>query len=151
MAWDEWEKIKADVTDRQSATMQLNHVPVESGVSAGTVSGGLRSSKKAWLTAGEGVGSLRKGLGAALTDLEDGQAGLGAVTGCLSAAAQKDVYDSWKKYAEDVSERCGSLQRLLGQAGSDQLKTDEAVKEEIDGLARKYADTDAADGRSKGR
>jgi hypothetical protein len=46
------------------------------------VTSGLKSSKKAWTTAGEGVGSLRKTIGVGLTKLEDGQAGLGTTTGC---------------------------------------------------------------------
>lgn len=151
MAWDEWEEIKADVANRHSTDMQLNQFPPEPGPSASAVTGGLRSSKKAWLTAGEGVGSLRKGINTALIGLEDGQTGLGAETGCLSAAAQRDVYASWKRYIEDVSKRCGSLQGILGQVGHDQLKTDEAVKNEIDLFQRQYADTDATGGQAKGR
>ncbi|MFJ2110482.1 hypothetical protein ACIOEX_00875 [Streptomyces sp. NPDC087850] len=151
MAWDEWEQIKVDVTDRQPVAMRLNQVPVEPGPGPSAVTGGLKSSKKAWATAGEGVGSLRQSIGTALTKLEDGQAGLGATTDCLSAAAQKDVYESWKKYAQGVSERCGSLQRILEQVGRDQLTTDEAVKGEMDKLNLKYADTDAVGGQAKGR
>ncbi|MFE9630561.1 hypothetical protein [Streptomyces sp. NPDC006463] len=151
MAWDEWEKIKADVTDQQSVAMRLNHVPVEPSSGPSAVTGGLKSSQKAWSTAGQGVGSLRQSIGTALTKLEDGQAGLGATTGCLSAAAQKEVYDSWKKYAESVSERCGSLQSVLEQVGRDVLTTDEAVNAEMHKLNVKYADTDAVGGQAKGR
>jgi uncharacterized protein YukE len=151
MAWDEWEQIKAEMTDRQPVAMRINHVPVEPDTGPSAVTGGLKSSKKAWATAGEGVGSLRQSIGTALTKLEDGQAGLGATTGCLSAAAQKDVYDSWKKYAESVSERCGSLQRILEQVGRDLLSTDQAVEGEMQKLNLKYADTDAVGGQAKGR
>lgn len=97
------------------------------------------------------MGSLRQSIGTGLTKLENGQAGLGATTGCLSAAAQKDVYDSWKKYAESVSERCGSLQSILEQVGRDLLTSDEAVKGEMGKLNLKYADTDAIGGQAKGR
>lgn len=151
MAWDEWEQIKADVSDRQPVAMRLNQVPVEPGTGPSAVTGGLASSKKAWTTAGEGVGSLRRSVGTALTTLEGGQAGLGAITGCLTAAAQKDVYDSWKKYAESVRERCGSLQKILDQVGHDLLRTDSAVKGEMDKLKLTYADTDAVGGRAKDR
>lgn len=151
MAWDEWEEIKAQAAGRQSAAMQLNHVPVEPDSGPSAVTGGLKSSQKAWNTAGEGVGSLRGTIGTALTKLTDGQAGIGATTGCLTAAAQKDVYDSWKKYAENVSKRCGSLQGILQQVGRDVLTTDDAVKGEMDRLSREYADTDAVGGQSKGR
>ncbi|MCX2184019.1 hypothetical protein KV205_26310 [Streptomyces sp. SKN60] len=151
MAWDEWEQIKAGAAGQQPAAMQLNHVPVEPDAGPSQVTGGLKSSQKAWNTAGEGVGSLRGTIGTALTKLEDGQAGLGATTGCLTAAAQKDVYDSWKKYAESVSKRCGSLQGILQQVGRDVLTTDDAVKDEMDRLNKQYADTDAVGGQSKGR
>ncbi|MFE3739337.1 hypothetical protein [Streptomyces sp. NPDC059134] len=151
MAWDEWEQAKAEVAGRQDIAMRLNQVPADPGPSASAVTGGLKSSKKAWVTAGEGVGSLRKSVTTALTELEDGQAGLGTAAGCLSAAAQKEVYDSWKTYTKSVFERCGSLQSLLERVGNDQLKTDEAVKGEIDQLKKKYADTDALGGQSKGR
>ncbi|MCX4503474.1 hypothetical protein [Streptomyces anulatus] len=151
MAWDEWEQIKVDVADQKSTAMQINHLPVEPGPSASAVTGGLKTNQKAWLTAGEGIGSLRKGAGTALTKLEDGQTGLGSETGCLSAAAQREVYASWKRYVENVSKRCGSLQGILGQVGHDQLKTDEAVKAEMKMLRLRYADTDATGGQAKGR
>ncbi|WCD86202.1 hypothetical protein KPP03845_102544 [Streptomyces xanthophaeus] len=150
MAWDEWEQIKAGATDRQPV-MRLNQVPAEAGAGPSAVTGGLKSSKKAWATAGDGVGSLRQSVGSALAKLEGGQAGLGATAGCLSAAAQKDVYDSWKKYAEGVSERCGSLQGILHQVGRDVLTTDEAVNAEMHKLNAKYADTDAVGGQAQGR
>ncbi|MFI9629110.1 hypothetical protein [Streptomyces sp. NPDC052042] len=151
MAWDEWEQIKADVTGRQSVAMRLNQAPAGPGPSAEAATDTLKSSRKAWVTAGEGVGSLRGGISTALTQLENGQAGLGAVTGCLGAAAQKDVYNSWKKYVRSVGERCGSLQELLERAGKDQSTTDEAVKDELDRLKLKYADTDPVGGQDQGR
>ncbi|MFF5976068.1 hypothetical protein ACFY7C_31615 [Streptomyces sp. NPDC012769] len=152
MAWDEWDQIKAEMAGGgQPTAMRLNQVPVEPGSGPSAVTGGLKSSQKAWNTAGEGVGSLRQGIGTGLTKLEAGQAGLGATTGCLTAAAQKDVYDSWKKYAESVSKRCGSLQGILQQVGRDVLTTDDAVKGEMDRLSREYADTDAVGGQTKGR
>ncbi|MEK8144920.1 hypothetical protein NKH18_35470 [Streptomyces sp. M10(2022)] len=61
------------------------------------------------------------------------------------------MYDSWKKYAESVSKRCGSLQGILQQVGRDLLTTDDAVKAEMDKLKLKYADTDAVGGQAKGR
>ncbi|MET9961448.1 hypothetical protein ABZ128_20735 [Streptomyces sp. NPDC006326] len=135
----------------QSVAMRLNHVPVEPSAGPSAVTGGLKSSQKAWNTAGQGVGSLRQTIGTALTKLEDGQTGIGDTTGCLSAAAQKEVYDSWKKYAESVSERCGSLQGILEKVGRDVLTTDEAVNAEMNKLNAKYADTDAVGGQAKGR
>ncbi|MDX3533328.1 hypothetical protein PV721_02870 [Streptomyces sp. MB09-01] len=152
MAWDEWEQIKAGAGDGQHVAMRLNQVPADPGTGApSAVTGGLQSSKKAWTAAGEGVGSLRQTMGTALTKLEDGQTGIGSTAGCLTAAAQKDVYDSWKKYAESVSERCGALQGILNQVGRDLLTTDEGVQAEMNRLNATYADTDAVGGQTKGR
>ncbi|HBF85842.1 MAG TPA: hypothetical protein DD420_39760 [Streptomyces sp.] len=151
MTWDEWQQIKASVAERHSTEMQLNELPPDAGTSGSAVTGGVKSSKKAWLTAGEGVGSLRTTLGTALRQLEEGQAGLGTPKGCLGADAQREVYGSWKRYLGNVSKRCGSLQSILEQVGHDQLKTDEAVKAEIDVLQVQFTDTDAVGGRAKGR
>ncbi|MFD4831817.1 hypothetical protein ACFWPV_18480 [Streptomyces uncialis] len=152
MAWDEWDRIKAGVAERQSTGTQLNGVPVEPGEAPSAVTGGLKSSKKAWIAAGDGVGSLRTSVSTAVGKLEDGQSGLGAADGCLTAAAQKDVHASWKKYAEAVGERCASLQKIMEQVGHDQLTTDQGVKSEVDALKRAHADTEAVGGDpAKGR
>ncbi|QDY78734.1 hypothetical protein [Streptomyces qinzhouensis] len=143
MAWDEWEQIKADVAERNTPAMQLNGLPPdETGPSVSTVTKGLKSSRQAWLAAGEGVGSLRKGVTTALGKLENGQSGLGETSGCLSAAAQKELYASWQKYADEVSRRCGSLQGILEKVGRDLLLSDEAVRAEVDKVRAEFADRD---------
>ncbi|MFE0422367.1 hypothetical protein [Streptomyces sp. NPDC058953] len=143
MAWDEWEQIKAEVAERNAPGMQLNGLPPDdSGPTSSMITGGLKSSQQAWLAAGEGVGSLRKGVTTALGKLEDGQSGLGATEGCLTAAAQKEIHTSWKRYAEEVSRRCGSLQGILEKVGKDLLLTDEAVKSEVDKVRAEFADRD---------
>jgi hypothetical protein len=142
MAWDEWERIKAGVAERQPTGTQLNQVPVEPGPAGSAVTGGLMSSRRAWLAAGDGVGSLRRSVSTALGRLENGQSGLGESAGCLSAAAQAELYVSWKKYAEDVSGRCGSLRAIMERVGHEQLLTDEAVKAEIRRVKAAYADLD---------
>ncbi|MFF3674005.1 hypothetical protein ACFYYS_08440 [Streptomyces sp. NPDC002120] len=123
MAWDAWEQIKAGAGEGHVG-MTLNHVPSDPGTGGpSAVTGGLQSSKKAWTTAAEGVGSLRSTIGTALTKLENGQTGIGSTAGCLSAAAQKDVYDSWKKYAESVSERCGAPRESWTPTGTCRART----------------------------
>lgn len=156
MAWEEWEQLKAETAGRNSEQMQLNQLPAppggsgsDSGGSGG--SGGLRSDKAAWTKAGQGVGSLRENITTALVKLEDGQTGLGMDSGCLTAAAQRDVYDSWKRYVKDVSGRCGALAGVLEKTGNDQLKTDQAIQAEIDKLKSGYEDTPAVGGQSEGR
>ncbi|MFJ8546962.1 hypothetical protein ACIRFH_34315 [Streptomyces sp. NPDC093586] len=147
MAWDEWERLKAEAAERGGTRMQLNQLPADQGGSTGD----LVSDKAAWNKAGTDIGSLREDIGKATAKLKDGQTGLGSDTGCLTAAAQKDVYSSWETYVEKVSGRCGKLSGLLAKAGSDQLKTDQAVEAEIAKLVVAYTDTPAVGGQDKGR
>ncbi|MFF1650029.1 hypothetical protein [Streptomyces sp. NPDC058240] len=151
MAWDEWEQLKTDAAARGSAQMQLNQYPADQGggPAAGSASGDLKSDKKAWVKAGEGVKGLMDGIGKALTKLSEGQAGLGDTSGCQSAAAQKDLYGSWRKYVGDVSSRCDGLGGLLEGAGHDLSKSDQTVREELDKLQLKYEDTEAVGGQTK--
>ncbi|MFJ7331097.1 hypothetical protein ACIQVN_33270 [Streptomyces cyaneofuscatus] len=149
MAWDEWDQLKADAAANGSAQMQLNQAPPAGGTQAGAASGDLRSDKKAWVKAGEGVAGLRTGVGKALANLADGQAGLGDTSGSRSAAAQKELYDSWKKYVSDVSGRCGALGGLMQKAGHDLAKSDEEVKEDLEKLKVAYKDTEAVGGQAK--
>ncbi|MEU3783659.1 hypothetical protein [Streptomyces sp900129855] len=143
MAWDEWEQLKSAAAEQHAAQMQLNHVPLDPGGGTGT----LVSNKPAWSKAGQDVGSLREDISKALGKLTDGQKGLGEDAGCLTAAAQKDVHDSWETYVKNVSGRCGKLSALLEKAGNDQLKTDEAIEVEIGNLKVEYADTPAVGGK----
>ncbi|MFJ5047771.1 hypothetical protein [Streptomyces sp. NPDC088719] len=89
MAWDEWEQIKADVAVNGSAQMQLNQAPAEGGPTGGSTSGDLKSNRKTWVKAGEGVTGLKEGVGKALAKLADGQTGLGDSTGSQSAATAR--------------------------------------------------------------
>ncbi|GGR66596.1 hypothetical protein GCM10010252_00270 [Streptomyces aureoverticillatus] len=147
MAWEEWERLKTEAAAQHSEQTQLNQVPTGPGDS----SGDLVSDKAAWSKGGHDVGSLREGIGKALGKLAEGQSGLGADTGCRTAAAQKEVHDSWERYVKKVSRRCGKLADLLEKAGNDQLKTDEAIMAEIGNLKVAYGDTPAIGGQGKGR
>ncbi|MFJ4706441.1 hypothetical protein ACIP6I_16545 [Streptomyces anulatus] len=149
MAWDEWEQIKSDVAVNGSAHMQLNQARAEGGFTGGATSGDLKSNRKTWVKAGEGVTGLKDGVGKALAKLSDGQTGLGDTTGSQSAAAQKELYASWKKYVSDVSGRCEALGGLLRAAGHDLSKSDEEAKTELEKLKVKYEDTEAVGGQAK--
>lgn len=151
MAWDEWEQIKADVAANGPASMQLNQASSEGGTSGGEASADLKSDKKAWVKAGEGVTGLKGGIGKALTKLGDGQTGLGDTAGCRSAAAQKEIYASWKKYIGDVSSRCDALGGLLERSGHDLSKPDQAVMAELNRLKAQYQDTEAMGGHPKAK
>ncbi|MFF9309368.1 hypothetical protein ACF1BS_00455 [Streptomyces sp. NPDC014748] len=154
MAWEEWEQLKAAAAERHSARMQLNGMPDGRGGTSsggGSASGRLRSDKKAWSAAGEGVGRLRDDIGKALKKLEDGQTGLGKGSGCSTAAAQRSVHGSWQRRVNDISELCEALAGVLAKVGHDQLRTDEAIKTEIAGLKARSEETTAAGGTGKGR
>jgi hypothetical protein len=156
MAWDEWEQLKAAVAERRTTQMQLNQLPADQGSSGtsgvyGPPSGSMRSDRAAWSKAGQGVGALRGNISKALTKLEDGQKGLGADSGCLTAAVQKDVYDSWERYIKDVSGRCETLAELFEKVGNDLLRTDEAIKGEIARVEIQNKDTPEVGGQAGGR
>ncbi|MEU3981404.1 hypothetical protein AB0F77_15040 [Streptomyces sp. NPDC026672] len=155
MAWEEWEQLKAVAAERHATQMQLDQLPADRGAPNSGASGGgvlnLRSDKAAWTKAGEDVGSLRENLDKAWAKMELGQTGLGKGTGCLTAAAQQDVYDSWKRYVSDVGGVCDGLAGVLGKAGHDQLRTDEAVEAEIAKLRTDYYGDPPADGLAKVR
>ncbi|MEU3414430.1 hypothetical protein ABZ760_24715 [Streptomyces sp. NPDC006658] len=146
MAWDEWEQLKTTAADRHSARMQLNQLPM-----AGGGKDRLRSDKAAWSAAGEGVGSLQDSLGKALAKLEQGQAGLDEGSVCLTAAAQKRVYESWERRVTDIGELCRGLAVVLNKTGHDQLRTDEAIKAEITALRAGSESSSASGEPGKGR
>ncbi|MFJ9813479.1 hypothetical protein ACIRTB_35190 [Streptomyces sp. NPDC101158] len=147
MPWDEWEQLKTEVAERQSTSMRLNQLAPEPG--GGGASEDLKTDKRAWVKAGEGVTGLKEGVGKALTALDSGQAGLGDDKGIQSAAAQKELYDSWKKYVGDVKSRCDALGGLLQASGHDLTKPDESLVADLGALAAKYADTEAVGGQAK--
>ncbi|MFE2977840.1 hypothetical protein [Streptomyces sp. NPDC059258] len=153
MVWGEWEQLKSEAAAARSSQMQLNQVAPASGggSTAGEASADLKSDKKAWVKAGEGVTGLKGGIGKALKKLDDGQTGLGDTAGCRSAAAQKEIYGSWKKYIGDVSSRCDALGSLLERSGHDLAKTDQAVRAELNRLKAQYQDTEAVGGHPKAK
>ncbi|MFP1627866.1 hypothetical protein ACLB9X_22455 [Streptomyces sp. 5K101] len=152
MAWDEWEQLKTEAAERHSTQMQLNQYPAEQGGGElGATSENLKSDKRAWVKAGDGIKRLDEPIGGALTKLQDGQMGLGETTGCQSAAAQLELYDSWSKYVKNVRGRCRSLGGALESSGHDLAKTDESLKTELDALKGTYKDTEAVGGQAKER
>ncbi|MDQ0697549.1 MULTISPECIES: hypothetical protein [Streptomyces] len=153
MAWDEWERLKQDASQRQDVGMQLNQHPAGDGPGPATsgVTGGVKSTKKAWNDAGAGVGSLREGIDQAVGKLQDGQKGLGAGEGCLTAGAQTSVHASWDRYVKALGKRCDSVKGVLEKTGHDLLLTDEAVQAELNSIKTAHADTPAVGGQNAGR
>ncbi|MFJ9925729.1 hypothetical protein SAMN04490357_4694 [Streptomyces misionensis] len=153
MSWDEWEELKAHAVTRSgSARMQLNHLPTAGGGgSSGGGPGLLKSDRKVWATAGGDITGLRTDVSTALGKLEHGQSGLGDGAGCESAAAQKELFESWKKYVGDVGGRCGKLGGLLERAGRDLSMTDGDVRAGLQEIKSEYRDTEAVGGQTKGK
>lgn len=118
-------------------------------------SGNLKSSQRAWTTAGRDVGKLRGNIRTALTKLEEEQKGLGAgsKTGgsTASGAAQRELYHSWTRYLKGMSSKCGTLQDRLEKAGDEHHKNEEATKHSFDRLDGLYKDTKPVGGESRGR
>ncbi|GAA2421013.1 hypothetical protein [Streptomyces glaucus] len=147
MAWEEWEQLKVAAAERHSARMQLNQLPADQGGTG--ASGRLRSDKATWSAAGEGVRDLRDNIHKALAKLKDGQTGLGKGVGCLTAAAQKSVHDSWERRVRNIGELCDGLADVLEKAGNDQLRTDEAIKAEIAKLRVRPEGTSTVGGKDR--
>ncbi|MFF2061339.1 hypothetical protein ACFVWZ_05960 [Streptomyces sp. NPDC058200] len=114
--------------------------------------GGTKLSKAAWTAAANSVGLLKDDLKKARTALEQGQHRAGGnAEGVESAVAQREVYQSWKRYLDDVSGRCGGLQEPLEKAGHDEYKNDQAIVSAFGKLGDRYEDTPATGGQSRGR
>ncbi|MDT3396093.1 hypothetical protein RKE29_05455 [Streptomyces sp. B1866] len=113
----------------------------------------LKSDQAAWNAAGNGVGALQGNVRKARTELELKQQGLGGGShgGVESAAAQAKVYDSWKRYLEDVGRRCGALREQLAKTGRAQDANDQATADAFRTLGGGYQDTPAVGGQSRDR
>ncbi|MFF9316917.1 hypothetical protein ACF1BP_02475 [Streptomyces sp. NPDC014735] len=147
MVWAEWEQLKADAAERGSTPMRLNTQSATSGRGTPSGSEDLKSSKRAWVKAGEGTTHLVEAADTALRRLEEGQSGVNATAGSQGAAAQRELYESWSRYVKDVQSRCKSLGSLLQSSGHDLSKTDESLKCELDAFRSSYENTEALSGR----
>ncbi|MFE1407982.1 hypothetical protein ACFW5D_31075 [Streptomyces sp. NPDC058770] len=147
MVWAEWEQLKADAAERGSTPMRFDKQSADSD--GGTPSGSedLKSSKRAWVKAGESTTHLVEAADTALRRLDEGQSEVNATAGSQGAAAQRELYESWHRYVKSVQARCKSLGDLLQLSGHDLSKTDESLKSELDAFRRSYEDTEALSGR----
>ncbi|MEV6550904.1 hypothetical protein AB0M57_19660 [Streptomyces sp. NPDC051597] len=141
---DEWAQLKSGPSG-SGGGMRLAHADDGGGGGKGDV----QSSKAAWTAAGSAVGELSGDVKKALTALETGQQGLAAGGGVESAAAQAEVYQSWKTYLDKLSGRCTALQGSLQRAGNDLLLTDDNIKGLFVELGKQYQDTPGVGGGGK--
>lgn len=135
---EEWAQLKRD------ATMRLASAPQGD---VGTAD--VKVSQTAWASAGRAVGELAGDVKKALSSLDQGQQGLATGGGVDSAAAQSDVYQSWKTYLDRVAGRCAKLQGGLERAGHDLFLTDKGIKGIFDELGKQYEDTPGVGGQGR--
>lgn len=118
---------------RRSAILDLAGVDGADRWPDGGESGGLRSDKKVWSGAAEGVRSLQGTLKTATAELTEKQQGFSAfslaVTGFETGSAQRGVYQTWERYLRLVRRESGEVAGKLEKAGSDHYRNDEAVGE----------------------
>ncbi|MEU1075174.1 MULTISPECIES: hypothetical protein [unclassified Streptomyces] len=141
---EEWAQLKSGPSGGGGG-MRLAHADDGGGGGQGDV----QSSKAAWTAAGSAVGELGGDVKKALTALETGQQGLATGGGVESAAAQAEVYQSWKTYLDKLSGRCTALQGSLQRAGNDLLLTDDNIKGLFVELGKQYQDTPGVGGGGK--
>lgn len=135
----EWAQLKRD-----AVAMRL--------ASAGPGSGGamdVKGSQSAWTSAANAVAGLANDVNSALSALDLGQRGLATGGGVETAAAQSEVYQSWKTYVDMVADRCQRLRGGLGRAGSDLFLTDKGVLALFGSPSTQDQDTPAIGGRGR--
>ncbi|MFB7175797.1 hypothetical protein ACFCYM_34005 [Streptomyces sp. NPDC056254] len=123
-----------------------------SGGSGGGGGGGggedLKSDQGVWNKASNDVGQLVSGIKKAQVEFEAGQKGA-AVAGVDSAAAQKELYQSWKTYLDGLVGKCTALQGPMVQAGKGQVANDEALRADFARMNGQYKDTPATGGNTR--
>ncbi|MEU9087791.1 hypothetical protein [Streptomyces sp. NPDC048357] len=110
----------------------------------------LKSDLAVWKKGSEDVGELVTAVRKALTEFETGQKGA-AVTGVESAAAQGELYTSWKTYLDSLVGKCTTLQGPMISAGKGQVANDETLRGDFARMNDTYKDTPATGGTSGGR
>ena len=61
------------------------------------------------------------------------------------------MFDSWERRLKDIGDLCDGLAGVLEKTGSDQLRTDEAIKAEIAKVKLHSEETPASGDSGKGR
>ncbi|MGW6980453.1 hypothetical protein ACWGE1_13545 [Streptomyces sp. NPDC054932] len=142
---EEWARHRGGAADAPG--MRLASAAAADGGGGG--GGDVQSSKAVWKAAGTAVGGLGGDVKKALTGLETGQTGLATGGGVETAAAQSEVYQTWKTYLEGLNGRCTALQGKLERAGIDLFLTDENIKGLFTELGKQYQDTPATGGQER--
>ncbi|UFQ18406.1 MULTISPECIES: amino acid ABC transporter permease [Streptomyces] len=117
MAWDEWERLKADAAGRHSTQMELNQASTaaaEPGGGGDSGAGTLRHTGKPWIRAAQTAHDLRTSTAQAKRDLSTGHVGVtSGAEGLSSLGALKAVLTSWEKRLATVRDECDALEPKL--------------------------------------
>lgn len=136
MAWDEWERLKADAAGRT----QIDHLADPGGGGpSGTTSGGsapdLKASKGPWMKASGVAQELQTATDSGLTELKTAQEGVrGGTGGFAGTAALNEILPTWEKRLTSVRDECDRLHGALARTGRDFGEIDPAVADKVDGV-----------------
>ncbi|MFQ6148411.1 amino acid ABC transporter permease [Streptomyces seoulensis] len=135
MAWDEWERMKADAAQRRSAGMRIDHLADMDGGSSGGSGGSgpdLKASKGPWTKASGAAHELRASTDSGITDLKTAHEEVkGGTDGFTSAAALNEILPTWEKRLTSVRDECDRLNGALARTGRDFGEVDPAVANRI--------------------
>ncbi|MFF8711405.1 amino acid ABC transporter permease [Streptomyces sp. NPDC015184] len=119
MAWDEWERLKAQAAGQHPTRLRIDGLSEENGPAdppGGGGAGTLRHRSGPWTRAAGTAGDLRTGTITARTDLRRSHEGTAdGLTGLVSLGALKSVLTSWDERLGRVRDECGSLEPKLRQ------------------------------------
>jgi hypothetical protein len=132
MAWDEWERLKAQAAERHTTPMQLNSLQGKgghaeaSGGEGGT--GRLKHKGGPWTKSASTADDLQASTITARADLRSAHEGVGGgLAGLSSLGALKTVQRSWIDRLGRVRGECSSLGPKLRQVAVDFGEVDAEV------------------------
>lgn len=144
----EWAGLKQGT--EAGTQMRLASAAADGGGGGGGGGEDLKSDMAVWRKGADDVGLLVSGIKKALTEFESGQKGA-VISGVESAAAQAELYQSWKTYLDGLVGKCGALQGPMVSAGKGQVANDEALRGDFAAMDKQYKDTPATGGNDGGR
>ncbi|MFE2640923.1 hypothetical protein ACFXKX_39025 [Streptomyces scopuliridis] len=132
MAWEEWENLKGEVTERHSAQMRLNQLPVDtgptgSGSGAADLSVNQDNLGRIGGAAYDLYGRLKADGGHARTSTSDAAAAL-SVSGFETGPAMRTVHNTWNSQLKTLVEACAHISNHLDYSAAQHAKDEEDIK-----------------------
>lgn len=129
MAWDEWERLKAQVAERHATHTQINGLQGEDSPADAAGGGGgtgtLKHKRGPWTKAAGTADDLQTSTITAKADLRRAHDGTAdGLAGLSSVGALKSVLTSWDERLGRVREECSSLEPKLRQVAVDVAEVD---------------------------